>query len=252
MALLLVGASPGTLTECNLHTHSCYEVILNAEGEGIAEIGGQEYPFSEGTIHIVPPGMPHRKYSEGGFRDLYFHTDTLRSPESAATAAFSPQEPILLTDDTCHTMERILPLMLERYLLNRGTDPITETLYGVALRLIGDRISADVPAPAIRQLIHTITVSYSDPDFRVTDALLATGYSKDHIRRQFQQVTGMTPNEYLTDVRIQYAKRLLRQKEQLRLPISEIAWMCGFYDAAYFCRLFRKTVGTAPSEYAKT
>ena len=195
--------------------------------------------------------MPHRKHSEGGFRDLYFHTDTLRSPESAA-AAVLPQEPILLTDDACHTLERILPLMLERYLLNRGADPITETLYDAALRLIGDRISIDAPAPAIRQLIHTITVSYSDPDFHVTDALLATGYSKDHIRRQFQQVTGMTPNEYLTDVRIQYAKRLLRQKDQLRLPISEIAWMCGFYDAAYFCRLFRKTVGTAPSEYAKT
>ena len=32
MALLLVGASPGTLTECSLHTHSCYEVILNTEG----------------------------------------------------------------------------------------------------------------------------------------------------------------------------------------------------------------------------
>ena len=106
------------------------------------------------------------------------------------------------------------------------------------------------PDHVIRQLIHTITVSYSDPDFHVTEALTATGYSKDHIRRQFHQFTGMTPNEYLTDIRIQYAKRLLRQKNKLRLPVSEIAWMCGFYDAAYFCRLFRKHVGVSPSEYS--
>ena len=105
---------------------------------------------------------------------------------------------------------------------------------------------------AIRQLIHAITVSYSDPDFRVTEALTATGYSKDYIRRQFQAFTGMTPNEYLTDIRIQYAKRLLQQKDQLRLPVGEIAWMCGFYDAAYFCRLFRKHVGVSPTEYARS
>ena len=29
MSLLLVGASPGTLTECSLHSHVCYEVIMN-------------------------------------------------------------------------------------------------------------------------------------------------------------------------------------------------------------------------------
>ena len=251
MSLLLVGASPGTLTECSLHSHDCYEVILNTEGEGLAEIGGREYPFSSGTIHIVPPGMLHRKRSDSGFRDLYFHTDTLRSADSTAGLAFTPREPILLTDDASHTMEKLLPLLLERY-LNRGTDAVTEALYGVALRLIEEWTSAVSPDPVIRQLIHAITVSYSDPDFRVTEALLATGYSKDHIRRQFHRVTGMTPNEYLTDVRIQYAKRLLRQKDRLCLSIGEIAWMCGFYDAAYFCRLFRKTVGAAPSEYARS
>ena len=77
MALLLVGASPGSLTECGLHRHACYEIIMNTEGEGVAEIGGREYPFTPGSIHIVPPGMPHRKRSADGFRDLYFHTDTL-------------------------------------------------------------------------------------------------------------------------------------------------------------------------------
>ena len=120
------------------------------------------------------------------------------------------------------------------------------------LQLIGEWTRDATPAPVIRQLIHTITVSYSDPDFRVTDALLATGYSKDHIRRLFHRFTGMTPNEYLTDIRIRYAKRLLRQKDTLRLPVNEVAWMCGFYDAAYFCRLFRKTVGVSPSAYSRT
>ena len=252
MALLLVGASPGSLTECGMHRHACYEIIVNTEGEGYAEIGGAEYPFAPGTIHIVPPGMPHRKRSSGGFRDLYFHTDTLQPGPIAAKCAFEPQEPILLADDDCRTMEKILSVLLERYLLQQRSDGIAEALYGVALQLIGEWMRDAAPGPAIRQLIHTITVSYSDPDFRVTDALTATDYSKDHIRRQFTRFTGMTPNEYLTDIRIRYARRLLRQKNKLRLPVSEIAWMCGFYDAAYFCRLFRKHVGVSPTEYARS
>ena len=235
-----------------MHCHSCYEIIMNTEGEGMAEIGGTEYPFNPGSVHIVPPGMPHRKRSSGGFRDLYFHTDTLQPGLISAKSAFEPQEPILLADDVCHTMEKILSVLLERYLLHQKTDEITEALYGVALQLIGEWTRDAAPDPVIRQLLHTITVSYSDPDFRITDALTGTGYSKDHIRRQFSRFTGMTPNEYLTDIRIQYAKRLLRQKDKLRLPVSEIAWMCGFYDAAYFCRLFRKHVGVSPSEYSKT
>ena len=252
MALLLVGASPGSLTECSMHRHACYEIIMNTQGEGTAEIGGEEYPFSPGTIHIIPPGMPHRKRSSGGFRDLYFHTDTLQPGPIPAKSVPEPQKPILLADDDCHTMEKILSVLLERYLLHQRTDEITAALYGVALQLIGEWTRDAAPDPAIRQLIHAITVSYSDPDFRVTDSLTATGYSKDYIRRQFQAFTGMTPNEYLTDIRIQYAKRLLQQKDQLRLPVGEIAWMCGFYDAAYFCRLFRKHVGVSPTEYARS
>ena len=251
MALLLVGASPGSLTECGMHCHACYEIIMNTEGEGIAEIGGIEYPFTPGSIHIVPPGMPHRKRSADGFRDLYFHTDTLMQSTISAKGSSEPQEPILLADDDCHTMEKILSVLLERYLLHQKTDAIADALYGVALQLIAEWTRDKSPEPAIRQLIHRITVSYSDPDFHVTEALTATGYSKDHIRRQFHAFTGMTPNEYLTDIRIRYAKRLLRQKNKLRLPVSEIAWMCGFYDAAYFCRLFRKHVGVSPSDYAR-
>ena len=49
----------------------------------------------------------------------------------------------------------------------------------------------------------------SDPEFQVTQALLATGYSKDHLRRRFVQVTGMTPGQYLRSLRIRKGKQLL-------------------------------------------
>ena len=77
MALLLVGASPNRLRDHELHSHDCYEIIVNTEGEGTAEIGGREYPFSPGSVHVIPPKTPHRKAAPGGFQDIYLRTDTL-------------------------------------------------------------------------------------------------------------------------------------------------------------------------------
>lgn len=251
MALLSVGASPSVFTDFALHSHDCYEIIVNTEGQGIAVMGEKEVPFSPGTIHIVPPGTLHKKSAAGGFRDMYLHTDSLRRVASSGKENAPLREPILLLDDACRSMEKIVSVLLERWLMNPKSDAVMDSLYDAVLQLIEEGVRQTPPDPVINHLIHIITVSYSNPEFHVTEALEATGYSKDHIRRRFQQATGMTPNEYLKDVRIRYAKRLLREKGKLHFPINEIALMCGYYDPAYFCRLFRKEVGKTPSEFTR-
>ena len=130
-------------------------------------------------------------------------------------------------------------------------DPVTNMLLQTILCLIESRSQMAQPDPIVNGIIRTITTSYNNPDFRVTDALVNTGYSKDHIRRRFYQATGMTPGEYLKSVRLSYAKRLLRQKQTLHLSISEIAVTCGYYDPSYFCRSFHQDTGMTPSEYIK-
>ena len=247
MALLLVGASPNRLMDHEPHSHDCYEIIVNTEGEGTAEIGGQEFPFSPGTVHVIPPGMAHRKTSPGGFRDIYLRTDTLMRTDAPRKKERTLTGPLILSDDSCHTMTNLLSILLSRYLIQKDMDAVTETMYNAVLQMIEENAALPPIHPVVSQVIQRITASYSDPDFQVTEALTATGYSKDHLRRCFQQATGMTPHEYLTDIRIRYAKRLLTQK----MPVSEAALLCGYYDPDYFCRLFRAQTGMPPTAYQK-
>ena len=244
MSLLHVGASPVSFTDFAVHTHDCCEIILNTEGSGTAMIGDREYPFAPGTIHIIPPGMPHSKRSSEGFRDIYLHTDSLLTAEPQLR-----NDPLLLSDDSCRTAENLMSLLLARYLVQSGVDDVTETLFSALLQLIRKLQQDSFSDPVVNALIHTIAVSYNDPDFQVTDALIATGYSKDHIRRRFLRSTGMTPTHYLRSVRVRYAAQLLKQRDTLHLPIHEIALMCGYYDVAYFCRIFRRETGMTPTEY---
>ena len=158
------------------------------------------------------------------------HTDCLSRTGLAGEGAFAPKEPLILTDDGARTMEHLVSALLGRSLLRQDKDAISLELFELVLRLLEDWSHRKAEDPVISSVIHTIAASYSDPEFQVTQALLATGYSKDHLRRRFVQVTGMTPGQYLRSLRIRKGKQLLEQKALLHLSVSEIAGLCGFYD----------------------
>ena len=66
--------------------------------------------------------------------------------------------------------------------------------------------------------------------------------SQYHFCRTFKSVTGMTVMQYLNDYRLSIADTMLKNTDK---PVSEIAWLCGFEDESYFCRLYKKRFGTS-------
>lgn len=67
--------------------------------------------------------------------------------------------------------------------------------------------------------------------------------------RKFKLYTGMTPLQYILDIRLSNAKKLL---ETTNHSINEIASVVGYDNALYFSRLFHKHVGMSPKEYRKS
>lgn len=70
--------------------------------------------------------------------------------------------------------------------------------------------------------------------------------SKYHLAREYRRVFGVTPGNDLTGIRISEAKSLLRFTAK---PVADIARACGYPDANYFARAFRKWEGITPLEY---
>ena len=62
----------------------------------------------------------------------------------------------------------------------------------------------------------------------------------------FKQYTKTGFKEYVTSVRIERSKYLLKETD---LKVYEIAKQCGYPDAAYFVRLFKKEVGISPNRF---
>ncbi len=79
------------------------------------------------------------------------------------------------------------------------------------------------------------------------EKLANLGYmSKSTFNRRFKKEIGMTPIEYLIEVRIKMAKLMLKRKEN---PMTDIAMRCGFNSSAHFSSCFQKHLGMTPSEY---
>jgi len=76
----------------------------------------------------------------------------------------------------------------------------------------------------------------------------AAGLSPSHFARRFRTTLGVAPHQYLVQLRIERAKKLLAQSD---LSIAEIAFVCGFSHQEHLTRLFKRHCDTTPAAYRK-
>ena len=72
--------------------------------------------------------------------------------------------------------------------------------------------------------------------------------SRDRFNHVFREITGFPPNVYITKIRIERAKLLLRD---VGMTVGECAESVGYRDVNYFCRIFKKETGVSPKKYAR-
>ena len=83
-------------------------------------------------------------------------------------------------------------------------------------------------------------------DLSVSDIASAMNVSRTVLYARVRKLFDSTPNNYVLNTRIDYAKRLLTRDG---VPVSDVAYRCGFSNPKYFSRCFKKLTGKRPSEY---
>ena len=93
---------------------------------------------------------------------------------------------------------------------------------------------------------HFIDEKYSDTDMSVSSIGNAMGMQGNHLSKLFKERYGITMLDYLTTVRIQQAKKYIREKD---MAVQEVAERTGFLSSTVFIRTFKKKEGITPGKY---
>ena len=238
MNAILVGQQFKKINSVKEHCHECYEIIITTDGDGQIFVEGEAFAIQKDSVIVLPPMTMHSNTSTNGFSDLSIRVDHLPSIQD---------KPFIFLDKTgtIGTLGKLLYTVWTQKDFNYQA--ISSALLTSIYEYINKYKGSDGQYSFVQELKDTIAKEFSNCEFDLTKSIAKLGVSKHYLRHCFKEDVGVTPLEYLTDLRIQQAKCLLAQSSFL--TVGEISLNCGFNDPYYFSRCFKKSTGVSPREY---
>lgn len=216
---------------CQGATHRAPPDTLVLIGAGEAHTGGvvrsASAPLRYRMVYVTAAAL--RVYAGQGAVDAPFRHSAPRDPAVAAhirrlhDAMARPASPL--------EHEHRLAWVLDRLLRRHGRGPAPAARDG--------REPAAVAA--IREYLHAHLASAVS----ARELSELTGLHPAYLNRVFSARTGMPPHAYLTDLRVQRARKLLAAGR----PVSAAAYETGFADQSHLTRCFKRAVGITPGAY---
>ena len=99
----------------------------------------------------------------------------------------------------------------------------------------------------VKRMVSFIYGNYAK-NITLAEIAASASVSKSECNRCFRKYFGVTPFQFLNEHRIEHASQLLLTTSD---PVKSISLSCGFEDAGYFIRLFKKTKGVTPAAFRK-
>lgn len=250
------------------HIHPEYEVVYVKNGRGTLNICTKQLHYDDGILLFIGPDLPHTAFGNTELPDqLEVVVQFDEAFVTSRLAAFPELKPLReLTGRSRYGLifspaikarvatyfeamvgeSRVGQLLLFlECLRSMASDPAARTLFSSP---------ADLPAqlkPAeLQRLDHIFRIINEQYDQLLTSASMATaiGMTTNSFCRFFKMHTNQPFTVFLNGFRLDRAKELLRNSPE---SIQEVMYACGFRDAPYFSRVFKRYVGHTPTEFVK-
>lgn len=98
----------------------------------------------------------------------------------------------------------------------------------------------------VQHALEAMHSGFSDPELSVESVSKSLGYCVSYFRRIFVEEMGVSPKEYLVNLRINHAVALL---ESQYYSVEKVAELSGYTSAKYFSTSFKRVTGRSPSSY---
>lgn len=236
------------------HLHKAMECVLVTEGTLAIGIGPELYEMKEGDFAIVFPELTHhyQVFSENKCRAIFLYVDpSLITTFLTTMQQQCPKCPVIskknVDQDILYSLQSLLR---QRY---GKTDLILQQAFvQIILARSLPQFELIEKSTIGRDDIVYQTVSYIAANFRdplsLTQMATDLGYSPYTLSRVFSGTFHKNFNQYLNEVRLEYATSLLLYTNQ---TITDIYMNAGFESQRTFNRVFSEQFRMSPREYRK-
>lgn len=107
--------------------------------------------------------------------------------------------------------------------------------------------SPSLPGHKLRQITVWMSEHVAE-DFNLDQLAAQAGLSRFHFQRLFKAATGVAPSRYHINLRLEEARRLLRET---KMGVVDVALEVGYTNPSHFAQLFRRETGLSPSDYRR-
>lgn len=254
---------------CTWHFHPEYQLGIVLKGAGHRIVGDSIAPLEAGDISLLGPNLPHAWQFEtapGARRELhgivvYFKEDSLgpgffTRPEAQRILRLLKRAsvglqvlgrtrrdvtPLLEAMPRAEGFQRVIILLQVLHRLAQSEEVVPICSPGFMPK------GPDREGERLRRICDLIQQRLAEPLHR-DDVARQANFSPAAFSRFFKKRTGKTFHDFVAELRVGRACRLLGEQE---LNVTEIAYACGFTNIASFNRCFRRAKQAAPTEYRR-
>ena len=260
----------------HMHIHDFVELSIVLEGNGIHCTLDDCCACGPGDVFAINLGTPHSYFAGEAGQELIVQNVIFDPTELLEGELGDPDHEryccglfrenpmtafVQLSPAYVEEAKRLVDRM-EKELLRRGLEwQVSVRLHLMDLLIMCSRRittmpkeNGNRPVSKLRDRQITMTVMrtvlehYHEPDMTLAGIADTLFLSKSHLSYIFSQVTGMKFSDYVGNVRLEQACRLLRETDSNN---EKICHACGFRDVPSFYRFFQTHMGMTPLSYRK-
>lgn len=232
-----------------------YQIVYVATGKGIYQ-GENADPvmLESGSLMLLFPGVWHRyqPMQETGWEEFWVGFNGQYAEYLMRQDCFDPQNPIIRIGFNAEFLNVCIRLLdtvkYEGVAFQQMASCLVIQLLGI---VYASSLMMGKAKPRQEQIVHTIRYKIHENWGQALDfEVLAQQQNVSYVwfRKAFKDVMGVSPGQYHLNVKIENTARMLKT---LPLTIAQIAFKAGFESEFYFSRIFKKKMGTTPTEYRK-
>lgn len=234
-------------------TLDCFQVLCVQRGAGWLETRKTgRVRIEEGSVFLLFPGVWHRYAPdrETGWSEVWVEFEgeiPERLRDGGMLSEEAPIFPLVLALDVaermrfCHELARTQALGFAGQLAAAAL----QVLAALVASRATDRQSTSHVQNVVRRAKLILLERFEEP-LRIRDVARELGIAESHLRRVFKVSTGLSPKDYLLELRMRQVRILLRGSS---LTLGEIAERTGYHSGYHLSAEFKKRTGVSPSAW---